>query len=61
MHDGVEIGGVMCCEIGALREVPAEEPVRVLVGSALPRAVRIADEDAEPGLDAQDAGVATTV
>jgi hypothetical protein len=43
----------MRCEIRALREVLAQQPVGVLVRSALPWAVRIAEVDAEPGVDAQ--------
>lgn len=34
-------------QVGAFREVLADESVRVLVGSSLPRAVRIAEVDLE--------------
>ena len=34
-------------EVGALGEILAEQSVGVLVGSALPGAVRVAEEDVE--------------
>jgi hypothetical protein len=40
-------------QVGGLREVLAQEAVRVLVRPALPRAVRIAEVDCEPGIDAK--------
>ena len=42
---GLKIIGAVCAEIGALWKVLAQQPVGVLVGAALPWAVRIAEVD----------------
>ncbi len=38
-------------QVSGLREVPAKEAVRVLVGASLPRAVRVGEADRNAGLD----------
>src|SRR5665647_1038954 len=54
--DGVEVVLGVFGQVGALWEVLAQEPVGVLVGAALPRGVRVAEEhrnaggDGEPGV-----------
>jgi hypothetical protein len=48
---GVELGSGDGEEVGALGEVLAQQPVGVLVGSALPGSVRIAEEDVDAGVD----------
>src|SRR5829696_9333909 len=52
-RDGVELGRGVLAEVGASREVLAQQAVGVLVGAALPRAVRVAEVDGQPGVDAQ--------
>ena len=47
--------GAVHAEIGALREVLAQQPVGVLVGAALPWALRIAEVDLDAGIDLQGA------
>src|SRR5215217_157277 len=54
--DGGEILGAVSREVGAFGEVLPEQPVGVLVGAALPRALRVAEVDLQAGLDLQ-AGV----
>src|SRR5215213_4774608 len=48
---GREVFGIVRAEIGALGEVLAQKPVGVLVRAALPRAVGIAEEHLNAGLD----------
>ena len=47
--DGIEMLLAVDGEVGAFREVLAQEPVGVFVGAALPRAVGIAEVDVEIG------------
>ena len=44
---------VCLAQVGASGEVLAQQPVGVLVGPALPRALRIAEVDRQAGLDPQ--------
>src|SRR3954468_23320748 len=53
---GREVVGAVHAEVGALREVLAQQPVGVLVRPALPGAVGIAEVDLETSVDPQ-AGV----
>jgi hypothetical protein len=48
---GIEISLGEHGEVGAFREVLAEEAVRVLVRSALPWALRVAEVDLDTGID----------
>jgi hypothetical protein len=43
--DGGEVVGAVPGEVGAFGEVLAQQPVGVLVGGALPRALRVAEVD----------------
>src|SRR5215204_2259017 len=52
-RDGVELGRRVLAEVGAFREVLAQQAVGVLVGAALPGALRVAEVDGQPGVDAQ--------
>ena len=45
MRDGVQLALCVARQVGALRQVLAQQPVGVLVGAALPRAVWIGKED----------------
>src|SRR5215211_1118072 len=54
--DGGQIAGAVAGEIGALGEVLPEQPVGVLVGAALPGALRVAEVHLQPGGDSK-AGV----
>ena len=49
--DCFDVLGVPAREIGALGEVLAQEAVRVLVRSTLPRAARVGEEDWDARLD----------
>ena len=49
--DGFELVAVPAGEVGALREVLAQQAVGVLVGAALPGAVRVGEVDGDAGLD----------
>src|SRR3990172_3256147 len=51
--DGLEVANAVSAEVGALREVLAQQAVRVLVRAALPRAVRVAEVDRYTGIDMQ--------
>src|SRR4051794_10519437 len=51
VSDGLELLGVPAGQVGALREVLAQQAVGVLVRAALPGAVRISEEHREAGLD----------
>ena len=51
--DRGEVIGAVAGQVGALGEVLAQQPVGVLVGAALPRAVWIAEVDRQAGLDPQ--------
>src|SRR5262249_9527720 len=51
--DGVKVHPVVPVQVGALREVLAQESVGVLVRSALPRAVRVTEVDRQPSIDAE--------
>ena len=51
--DGLKIVRAVLAEIRALRELLPEEAVRVHVGAALPRAVRITEADRQPREDLQ--------
>ena len=51
--DGGEIVDGVSAEVGALWEVLAQQAVGVLVGAALPGAVRIAEVDVDVGVDAE--------
>ena len=53
MGDRVQFSGWMLAEIGALRKVLAQQTVGVFVRTSLPRALRIAEVDLEPGIDSQ--------
>src|SRR3954469_2984570 len=53
---GCKVLGAVPAEVGALREVLAQQPVGVLVRAALPGAVGIAEVDLETSVDPQ-AGV----
>src|SRR3954454_5800548 len=44
--DAEDLLGGVDAEVGALREVVAQQPVHVLVAGALPRRVRVAEEHA---------------
>src|SRR5260370_18762402 len=52
-RDGGEFVGAVAAEVGALREVLAEQPVGVLVAAALPGAVGVAEVDVDAGVDPQ--------
>jgi hypothetical protein len=45
--DGIEVVTGVSGKVGALGKVLAKQSIRVLVSAALPRAVRIAEEDVE--------------
>ena len=45
MRDGVQLALRVARQVRALGEVLAQQPVRVLIGASLPRAVRIGKED----------------
>ena len=45
MGDGVQLALRVPRQVRALGQVLAQQPVRVLIGAALPRAVRIGKED----------------
>src|SRR6266540_53575 len=49
--DRGEVVGAVSRQVGPSREVLAEQPVGVLVGAALPRALRIAEVDLQPAVD----------
>ena len=51
--DRGEVLGAVSGEVGASGEVLAKQPVGVLVGASLPRALRIAEVDLQAGLDPQ--------
>src|SRR5512134_3460956 len=51
--DRVERGAGIDAEVGVPGEVLAEQAVAVLVAAALPWAVRIAEEDADVGVDGE--------
>jgi hypothetical protein len=51
--DGVEVLTRVSREVGAFGEVLAQQAVGVLVGTALPGAVRVAEVDRQPGVDTQ--------
>src|SRR4051794_8327895 len=48
-----EVVHIMQAQVGALREVLAQQPVGVLVRPALPRAVRVAEVDLQARVDPQ--------
>ena len=50
---GSEFVGAMDAEIGALREVLTQKAIGVLVTATLPGAMRIAEIDLGPGVEAQ--------
>ena len=50
---GCKVVGAVHAEVGALREVLAQQPVGVLIRAALPWAVRIAEVDLKTGVDPQ--------
>ena len=52
-RDGLEVGSTVPGQVGALWEVLSKQAVRVLVGAALPWAVRVAEVDLDAGVDAQ--------
>ena len=49
--DGLELVVRHLVEVGALREVLAEEPVLVVIRRPLPWAVRVAEEHVDVGVD----------
>src|SRR5688572_23871764 len=49
----IELGSSVNAQIGILGEVLAEQAVAVLTAAALPRAVRIAEEDTDVGIDSE--------
>ena len=51
-HGSQRVGTVQA-QVGPFRKILLHQPVRVLVRAALPRAVRIAKVDAQPGVDRQ--------
>ena len=51
--DGLEIADTVPAQVGALREVLAQQAIRVLVRAALPWAVRVAEVDRYSAIDAQ--------
>ena len=51
--DSVELGLGVDREVGALREVLAQEAVGVLVAAPLPRAVGVAEVDLDAGVDGE--------
>jgi putative transposase len=52
-RNSVEVVTGVAGEVGALGEVLAQQAVGVLVGAPLPGAVRVAEEDVEPSVDAE--------
>src|SRR5215203_504750 len=50
---GRKVLSAVRAEVGALREVLAQQPVGVLIRAALPGAVRVADVDLKTGVDPQ--------
>src|SRR3954464_13832150 len=51
--DGGQVAGAVAREVGALGEVLAQQPVGVLVGAALPGALRIAEVHLQAEVDPQ--------
>jgi hypothetical protein len=51
--DSSKVIGTVQAEICPLREVLAKQPIRVLVGSTLSRALPIAEEDLQASVDTQ--------
>src|SRR3984885_2023508 len=51
--DGCEVAGAVSGEVGALREVLAQQTVGVLVGAALPWALWVAEVDLQAGVEPQ--------
>src|SRR2546422_4082253 len=51
--DPVQLGSGIDAELGIPGEVLAEQAVAVFIAAALPRAVRIAEEDADVGVDGE--------
>ncbi len=49
----IQVASRVPAEVGALREVSAEQTIGVLVGPTLPRGVRVAEVDVEVGIDPQ--------
>jgi len=47
MGDGVQLALGVARQVGALGQILAQQPIRVFVGAALPRAVRIGKEDSD--------------
>jgi hypothetical protein len=52
-RDRVELVLVVAGQVGPLREVLAQQPVRVLIGAPLPGTVWVAEVDRDAGFDAQ--------
>src|SRR5580704_8917335 len=53
LGDRVKLIGSVLTEIGTFRKVLPEQTIRVLIGSALPRRLWIAEVDLQPGVDLQ--------
>jgi hypothetical protein len=53
VSDSGQVVDAVSTQVGALGEVLAQQAVDVLVGSALPRAVGIAEEHRNAGVDAE--------
>lgn len=51
--DFLESGLVDRAEVDAVREVPAQQAVGVLIAAALPGAVRVAEVDLRAGIDGE--------
>ena len=51
--DGVQVGGCVSGEVGAVGEILAEQAVGVLVGSALPGTLGVAEVDGGVGVCAE--------
>ena len=53
LGDRIERFPAIAGQVGTLRQVLAEEPMGVLAGPALPRAIRVAAGDLDPSLGSQ--------
>ena len=51
MGHGVQLAGRVPTEISAFRGVLSQQTICVLVGAALPRVLRIAEEDLQTGVE----------
>ena len=53
MRDGIEFSGGVPAQVGAFREVLTQQAIGIFVRATLPRTLRIAEVDLQPGVDVQ--------